>query len=390
MKILKKSLSIATIILPLFLAPFLVSAATFKNANELNLLNSENYTDNSYILTGKSNISSNFEKDLFVVSGESNFDGIVHGDLFVIGGKVTVSGKVLGDLRVIGGEVTINGELENDLVVIGGKVDISPTANIKGQSLFVGGETNVNASTNNPVKIISAKTLLNNQTNSDLEVTTQDLILGSSAKINKGITYYAPKKAFESSGSIITGPVNFNPITPVQDISFVKRAVISFVSFWLILKFVTTLLIAFILAYVFRIFTKNVVDISLNSFGKSLALGLLAVLVIPIIIVLLLVSLVASPIGILILILFIALIIIIPAISGIMAGALIRKFFTKKEQYSIDFATVAIGVVALTFISFVPYLGDITKMLLNLVAIGASGRYIYKTIFKVNYQDLQS
>jgi len=389
MKFIRKTLFVGTLILPLFLAPFLVSASTFKNANELNLSKTESYLDNSYILTGNSNISSTFEKDLFIVSGDSNFDGIVKGDLFVIGGKVNVYGKVLGDVRVIGGEVTINGELENDLVVIGGKVNISPSANIKGQSLFIGGETDVNANTNYPVKIISAKTYLNNQTNSDLEVTTQNLVLGSNAKINKGMTYYAPKKATEESGSFVTGNINFNQITPLQDISFVKRAVINFVSFWLILKFVTTLLIAFILAYVFRIFTKNVVDLSLNSFGKSLALGLLSIFVIPIIIILLLVSLVASPIGILVLILFIALLIIIPAVSGIMAGALIRKLFTKKDNYVIDFSTVAIGVITLTFISFVPYFGDITKMLLNLVAIGASGRYIYKTIFKLNYSGTQ-
>jgi cytoskeletal protein CcmA (bactofilin family) len=389
MKILKNPLFITALILSLFIGTFSASAATFKNSNELNVVNTEIYNDNSYILTGKNNVSGNFEKDLFVVSGESNFDGIVKGDLFIIGGKVNISGKVLGDLRVIGGEVTVNGELENDLVVIGGKVEISQTANIKGQSLFVGGETNLNAKTDNPVKIISAKTFLNNQTNSDLEVTTQDLIFGSSAKINKGLTYYAPKAATEQAGSVITGTVNFNPITPVQDINFVKRAIINFVSFWLILKFVTTLLIAFILAYIFRIFTKNVVDISLDSFGKSLLLGLLAVFVTPIIIILLLVSLVASPIGVLILIITIALAIIIPAVSGIMAGALIRKFITKKDVYIIDFSTVAIGVVALTFISFVPYLGDITKMILNLVAIGAVGRYTYKNIFKINYPGTQ-
>jgi hypothetical protein len=54
-------------------------------------------------------------------------------------------------------------KLENDLVIIGGKVDISPTANIKGQSLFVGGETNLNAKTDNPVKIGSklGKVVLN-------------------------------------------------------------------------------------------------------------------------------------------------------------------------------------------------------------------------------------
>jgi hypothetical protein len=384
MKTLKNSL-LAITFLTLFLAPFSGLAVTFKNINELKLLNSEIYNDNSYFLTGKSNISSLFEKDLFIVSGESDFDGIVNGDLFVIGGKVNVSGKVLGDLRVIGGEVIIDGEIENDLVIIGGKVDILPSANIKGQSLFVGAETNLDAVINNTLKIISAKTFLNNQINADLEVTTQDLILGSNSKINNGITYYAPKIATEQLGSTINGSVNFNQITSFQDVNFVKRAVINFVSFWLILKFVTTLLIAFILAYIFRIFTKNVIDISLDSFGKSLLMGLIMFFVTPIIIALLLISLVVSPIGILLLILSISFAIIVPAISGIMAGALIRKLFTKKNEYIIDFSTVAIGVVALTFISFVPYFGDITKIILNLVALGAVSRYIYKSIFKVNY-----
>lgn len=385
MKIHFKTLFFSSLILSIFLGFFPVSAATFTNVHELKTGETETYVDNAYFLASQSEVSGVFEKDLFIVSGESYFNGTVKGDLFVIGGKVTLSGTVEGDVRIIGGEVLIdNGELQSDLVVIGGKVQVQPGAQIKGQSLFVGGETFLNSYISNPVKIISAKTVINTETNSEIEVTTQDLVFGSSAKINKGVTYYAPKKASEESGSSLSGEIYFNQITPLKDISFVKRAIINFVSFWLILKFVTTLLIAFILAYVFRIFTKNVVDVSLYSFGKSLLAGLLFIVVIPVIIILLILSLVASPIAILISILFVALLMIVPALSGIMAGALIRKLINKQDNYIIDFSTVAIGVVALTFISFVPYIGDITKMILNLVAIGASARYVYKIIFKIH------
>lgn len=382
MKKLTKTLPISIFVL--FLIPTFVFGAIFTNANELKIEEDKTYQDNSYFLTAKSNISGVFEKDLFIVSGESNFTGHVKGDLFVIGGKVDLSGKVDGDVRVIGGEVFVNGDLENDLVVIGGKVQIQPTSQIKGQALFVGGETFLYSSIINPIKIISAKTLINSEINSDIEITTQKLIFGNSAKINNGITYYAPKRAIEENGSSVAGQVNFNQITPLKDISFVKRAIINFVSFWLILKFVTTLLIAFIFAYIFRIFTKKVTDLSLDSFGKSLLYGILIIILIPLIIALLIVSLIAFPIAILIGLIFISLLIIIPAISGIVAGALIRKIFSKKDNYIIDFSTVAIGVVALTFVSFVPYIGDITKLLLNLVAIGAVGRHVYGLIFKIN------
>lgn len=383
MKKLTKTLPIS-IFVALLLPIFFVFGATFTNVNELKIEESQVYQDNSYFLTGKSNVSGVFEKDLFIVAGDSNFTGKVKGDLFVIGGKVNLSGEVDGDVRVIGGEVLVDGDLENDLVVIGGKVQIQPTSQIKGQALFVGGETFLYSPIINPVKIISAKTLINSEINSEVEITTQQLILGNSAKIKNGITYYAPKRAVEENGSVVIGQVNFNQITPLKDISFVKRAVINFVSFWLILKFVTTLLIAFILAYIFRIFTKKVTDLSLDSFGKSLLCGILIIVIIPLIIALLILSLIAFPIAILISLIFISLLIIIPAISGIVAGALIRKIISKKDNYIIDFSTVAIGVVALTFISFVPYLGDITKILLNLVAIGAVGRHVYRVIFKIN------
>jgi hypothetical protein len=379
-----KPLFLITLILPFFITFSGVSAATFTNVNELKTTPEQVYADNSYFLTAKSDVPSIFEKDLFIVSGESNFTGTVKGDLFVIGGKVNLLGKVEGDVRVIGGEVSVDGELSNDLVVIGGKVKIEQNAKINGQSLFVGGETIVNSKFSNPLKIISAKTIINGEINSSTEVTTQNLIFGSGSRVNNGITYYAPVKASEEPGSVLAGQINFNQIAPLKDTSFIKRAIINFVSFWLILKFVTTLLLAFILAYVFRVFTKNVVDISLNSFGKSLLAGILFIFVTPIIIALLLISLVASPIAILLVILFIALLIIVPAISGVMAGALIRKLATKDDKYTIDFSTVAIGVVTITFISFVPYMGDITKTILNLVAIGASFRYLHKRIFKIN------
>jgi len=369
-------------ILALFLAPTFSYSATFKNINDLNISNTESFEDNTYVVTLKNDIAGNFKKDLFIVSGNSKFTGNVEGDLLIIGGQVDFQGNVKGDLRVIGGEVKINGIVENDLVVIGGKIISEKNSQVKNQAFFIGINTDLKNEFNHPVKVISAKSFVDGTINSNIEVTTQNLNIGPNAKINNGISYYAPLKAVQESGSVINGNVNFNQISTLSETSFIKKAVINFVTFWLILKFITTLLLAFILVYIFRIFIRSVVDFATLKPLKSFLIGFLSTLIIPLIIVLLLISLIAMPIGFILLILFIVLLIIIPAVSGIILGVWIRKIFKKDSQYNIDFSTSTIGVILITFFGFIPYVGEIVISILGFISLGAVLYYYHGKLFK--------
>ncbi len=69
-------------------------------------------------------------------------DQEIKGDLLVYGGNVTLKGgsEVKGDVTVFGGNLTLSGEVKGDVTVWGGDVKITSDAKIRGRVMSVGGD----------------------------------------------------------------------------------------------------------------------------------------------------------------------------------------------------------------------------------------------------------
>lgn len=64
------------------------------------------------------------------------------GEVAAIGGAVEVLGEVLGDVFALGGSVTVEGTVSGDVVAVGGTITLGPTARISGDVIVVGGSIN--------------------------------------------------------------------------------------------------------------------------------------------------------------------------------------------------------------------------------------------------------
>lgn len=366
----------------ILLANFGISeAAVIKSNTKIIVQNQEVFEENTYLAGGKLNVSGQFRQDLFLIGGEVDFDGIVEGDLLILGGKVNLSGQVFGDTRIVSGESFIKSALSGDLVIIGGKTFLDNQSKLESDIIVASGEIEQNAILNDSTKLIAGKINFNGQTEHNLEITTQSLYLGDQSKI-ANLTYYSPSPLQKSDSAQITGQTFYNQIAHLKDVSVIKHTFLNLITFWVLLKFFTILILAFVLAYVFRIFTQKVVDLSWNSFGKSLLVGVLLTLISPIIFVLLFVSLIGLPMAFVFLFVWIFFMIIATVMSSIMVGALLKKILKKENHYVINFSAVAIGVILLTLIEFIPIFGDLTKLILNFVAFGSIARYLRKLIIK--------
>lgn len=364
------------------LTPIEADSAEIITDADVNLGVESTYYENLYVGAGRSDISSVVNSDLTVVSGESIVSGKVTGDVFVAGGNVDFVGEADGDLRIIGGTVNVSGTIAGDLLVIGGEVNVSETATLLSDILLVGGKINFEGDSPHRLKVVAGKVYINGSLAGQSEVTTQSLDVGSDSIIDGNFSYYSPRKISETSGAEILGTVNYNQINTLQNTGIVKKTIVNLLNFWLLLKFITTLIIGFILVYVFRVFSVQVNNIVVTSFWKSLLAGLLTIIVLPIIVALFFISLVAMPVGFLLLITFISSIIIAPAVVGIFLGSWARKVFGKKEEYLVDFHSVTIGIILFTLLQFVPVIGGFLRFVLILVALGAMIRYIRKIIIR--------
>jgi cytoskeletal protein CcmA (bactofilin family) len=373
------------ILLLVFLALFgalQTEAITIRTSADINLKN-ETFSENFYAAGGNLNLDSVFEKDAFLIGMNINLNSLINGDALILGGEINVSNDILGDLRIMGGRVNINGKIEGDLVIFGGRVYLNEKSQIKGQTILISGELIQNSPIENNSHIIAGSVLLNSVLSGNAEITTQNITFGEKSKIIGSLQYFSPQKAFQRDGSEVTGKVNFNQINTIRETGVVKTAILNLISFWIILRFITTVIFAFILIQMFKVFTQGVNDIALNSFVKSFFVGILSLFAIPFITVILFISLIALPIGFLLIMFYVFIVIISSAISGIVVGNLVADMVGKKQSTEyVNFHNAVIGIVLLTVLRFVPYLGDITIILFTFVSIGAILRYYNKNIIK--------
>jgi len=369
-------------LLTLFIAPQITSAAEIITETNVLLDQSNTYYENLYIGAGTTNISSEVNSDLTIIGGEVKVSSKVTGDIFVAGGNVDFTGQVEGDLRVIGGEVTIEGDVIGDILIVGGNVFVSENATLLNDVLLIGGEINFESDSNKRLKVVSGKVSINGNIDGQSEITAQSISIGPSAKINGNFSYYSPQKFSESDSSEILGTINYNKINTIQDTGLIKKAIVNFLNFWLLLRFITTLIIAFVLVYVFKVFSVGVNNIIVSSFFKSLFTGFLSLILLPILTLIFVVSLVGMPIGFLLLTVFIAAMIITPAISGILLGGWLRKILGKADNYLVDFHSATLGVILFTVLQFVPVIGEFLRFILIMTALGAMIRYSYRVIIK--------
>jgi len=376
----KKGLKIWLILTVLVGIPVPALAFGFQLGNEISLPADEKFDQNLYIGANKSDISSEVNGDLSVVSNITTLRANVSEDATVAGRIVNVYGTVKGDLRVAGGKIFINGTVDGDLVAVGGVVHVTDEAQINGDAILLGGRVIIDGPTAGFLKIISGQVTINNTLSGNAQITTQDMIFGSRANITGNIDYFAPQKGIEESGSDLNGIITFNQIDSIRDNSLVKQAILSFINFWILLRFVTVLILSFILIYIFRVFSQKTTEYAIHHFGKSLLFGFLFLIILPIISAIFLISLIALPLGILFLLAYFFFLIISSAVSGIVVGTLISKVIWKKDNFEINFRSATIGVILLTLVQFVPIFGEITRALFFLVALGAVSNYIYMNI----------
>ena len=366
----------------ILLIPGSLFAAEILSDTEITVSDDQTYEENLYVGAGKTVIDGNTTEDLVVLGGEITANGSVEGDVFLVGGFVNFKGEVMGDLRVLGGKVIIEGLVHGDVVIVGGEVVIGENARIENEIVTVGGTVTINGPLKTELKVVAGTTKLNGSLSGTTEIMTQGLVIGDTADIEGNFSYYAPQSFIKEEGAVVSGTISFNEINSIRDTSFIKKIIVSFLSFWFLLRFITTLILAFILIYVFRVFSQGVTDLSMKSFWKSLLAGILIIIFAPLIILILFVSLVALPIGFLLIIALMFIAIIIPAIAGILIGTWSKQYLSKNSNSEIDLKGATIGVIILTILQFVPYIGNFIRAIIYIVILGAIIRQIRVAIIK--------
>lgn len=380
-----KKLLFSAIFLGIFVSlgavsPHLAHALTVKAANELTIAADETITDNAYIASGNAVIDGTVQGDLVLGAGTARVQGTVSEDVIVLGQDVYITGTVLGDVRVLSGVVTIDGAITGDVLALAGKVHLTENAAIQGDIVTLGGTVESANSISQDARLIGGRVLLAGEITHPISVTAERVTVADTARIANTVTYFSPREADIADTADISGEVTYHHIEAIQDNGIIERAAVSFLNFWIVLRFITTLLLTFLLVYVFRVFSQKTAEFAIHSFPMTFLVGFLSLFAMPLAAVIFFISLILIPVSLLTMLAYVFVGVLASAVAGIVVGAIVKRAFSKDDEIEVSFNTAALGVVLLTVVQFVPYIGDPTRIIFMIVAFGAIWRYIYEGV----------
>ncbi|MFT5179665.1 MAG: hypothetical protein ACI9GH_000484 [Candidatus Paceibacteria bacterium] len=367
------------IVLALLFTPFMGFAADVRSGGELKIGGTSVIEENLYVGAGTVVIDQDVNADLSVAGGTVDINSTVTGDIVVSGGTINFRGVAKDDIKIAGGTAIFSGIAEKDLVLIGGTLRVEQGSVINGDVIILGGNVFFAGEANNQTKIVAGNVFIDGNIKGDTEITTQHLIFGENAKVEGTLSYFAPEESFISDEAV-TGEVMFNQIESLRDNSFVKRMILNVVSFWIVLRFITTIILAFILVYVFRFFSQSTVNYAMERYGRSFVAGIIFLIFTPIVSVVFFISLIAIPFAVLLMLAYFFITIVATGISGIFTGALVKKWIMKDKNISVSFRSAAIGVIILTLLQLLPIFGDIIRLIITVISIGAITNYLYTNV----------
>lgn len=320
--------------------------------------------------------------NVFVTGEKIEILGTVNGDVYAAGGNILVDGEINGDLIAAGGNINVKGEVNQDVRLAGGQIGID--ARVGGRITALSGNLSVGSET-------SALSLVTAAGNVDIAGTIEENVdaavgnisLSNGAQVGGDLTYWSEDNARVSSEASVSGTI-VKRLTPkfAKDNEAARQAMNGVAQgmnlYFSLSSLLTTFVIGFVFIRLFPNFTKRVTEQISKNFANSLLVGFLTVILAPAVILVLILTIIGIPLSIVLGFIFV-LYLYIARIFGM--AALGEKLLHLGKQKQNPYWAFTIGLVAYYMLSFIPFIGGLTKFVVMLVGIGAviiSNKNFYK------------
>jgi hypothetical protein len=232
-------------------------------------------SEDVYVAATSARVFGTIDGDLIAAAGDVTIGGTVTGDLLVVSqGPVTIIGTVGGSVRGLARDVVVTGTVGGDVAVTALNIEVS--GEVGRDVLMLAGTLDVTGTVTRDVLGRVQTADLNGRIGGDVDVLISRLALSSEAEV---------------AGSVSKLPSRS---------SFIVRSVLVFVT---LIHFLSFVFAGLLLLWLFQPSTSASVAQVLERPWRSIGVGLLTFITLPVVIVLLVFSLVGIPVGVLLLVL---------------------------------------------------------------------------------------
>jgi hypothetical protein len=314
--------------------------------------------------------------DAFLAGGRVAVATEVQGDLVLAGGDISVGGAVGDDLYGAGGEVQLDAIVSGNARLAGGDVTVGPATVVRGDVKLSGGRLRFEGSTDGGLQATGAQVTIDGVVQGDAEVRAESVEIGPQARVAGRLIVRAAQPPTVADGAVIAGGVEFEQgdfgefVTVEGEPTAVEQShgVGSFL--WILGVFVAGTL--FTLA--FPAYSGRAADWIGREPLRSLALGFVILVCLPILAVLLLVTIVGIPLALILLMLYVLLLFLGWVTAALFLSRKGLQWFRRGQQpagTAARLGALLAAVLALWLAGRIPFIGGWVSFLSLLLGIGA-------------------
>lgn len=330
-------------------------------------------SEDVYKAGGSVVLQNDVDGDVVVAGGKITIDHSVSEDVMAAGGTVTITAEVGDDIRAAGGFVTVSGNVGDDLIAAAYSVSLDSDSTVGGNARLSGRTVTVAGNVNQALSVEGGEVILSGSYGGDVEVHADSIELEPSAVIKGNLTYSTPGEATLADGAVIEGEIIRQEFS-LSDPETWGEEVAGSLKFYLSLALCTIV--------IFLIYPRGSVQVAERldeAPFKSLGLGFVVLVVVPIAAIVLLFTGLGVPLGLITLLVYLATLVASLLFALIWIGdAGFRLLGQKpdKSRWTRVWSILAAAVV-LMLVDFIPTVGGWVFFAVMLLGIGAMKRYFY-------------
>ena len=163
--------------------------------------------DDLYAVGGEVRIEGSVAGTTVAAAGTAEISGDVAGDVILAGGRVTIDGGVGDDLRAVGGTVTLAGFVTDQATIAGGTVTIGPDSAVGGRTWVAAGDLDMAGQIGGNLKVAAGTVVISGRVAGDVEVAAREIRIEPGAVIGGNLIWRSAKPPVIAEDARILGQV---------------------------------------------------------------------------------------------------------------------------------------------------------------------------------------
>ena len=330
-----------------------------------------------YAFGGGVDVQADVEGDLVAGGGRVVNAKRVQGNLMAAAGSVVIGGTVMRNVRAGGGAVTISGRIVRNLNAGGGTVVVTPEAVIGGRARLVGGEVRMAGTIVKTLYAAGAVVVLGGEVQGDVELVAQEIEVLPTARIQGSLTYWSPRDARISPQAKIEGAITHNLPELPRTLARTGTALVTVSRLLFTAGLIVTGIALYLLFPRFTLLASQTIG---SDPLKSLGLGALLCVAVPVAAILTMFTILGIPLGLILFLAYLASLLMGFLVTAFFLGDVGARAFLPRPRHSkpvrVLCLVVALGVMAL--VNQLPYVGGALMVVAVLMGLGAMSLDIWR------------